>query len=691
MPAMPPHTVDADPCHRWDIQALRGLAVAGVLLHHAAPGLVPGGYLGVDLFFVISGFLITGQVLRGLREGRFSLAGFYARRARRLLPAAYVVLALTLLTSPWWLAPLERADLAHQHWGALGFASNVVLWTQSGYFDIAAELKPLLHFWSLSLEEQYYLLLPALLLAAGTGSRGLGLLIVLTLASLLLGLGLQKSDASAAFYLLPSRAWELGLGSLAAWAHAAGWRANALWRVPAALLLVALPMAPLPAWECIGHPGANALFIGLATAALLLSEGRATAPRALLPVVGLGDLSYSLYLVHWPLIACVTNAWVGPPDAPGLARARLVAAAAALPLAWLLWRFVERPTRRWPLPRTARGWGVVLAVSALLALLPLAASRESAAGEARLPNHGFAAACDQWERWVDRPECRNAAQPGWAVWGDSYAMHLVPGLAEVAPGLLQVTESSCGPLPGLAPWRADAPAGASFTRDWARQCERFNRSVLAGLTAPGAPRVVLASSLLEQYLGPPGGRLLRLENGGEAEVTQADDEIVAAVQRLSQALGAHGKRLVWVAPPPKGGFDAGACQERLRLGLLTLGAPPDCRILRADMPSLQGRIARLLDRIEHEAGVPVLRLDSALCDTQACRTADADGLAFYRDAGHLSIEGSRRLLPRVVASDGQQLGLGQGQGSRRAADDEGVAAGQRRAVDRGALAVGAAQ
>lgn len=649
MPAM--SNLAADPfeaTHRWDIQALRGLAVAGVLLHHAAPGLVPGGYLGVDLFFVISGFLITGQVLRGLREGRFSLATFYARRVRRLLPAAYAVLALTLLTSPWWLAPLERADLAHQHWGALGFASNFVLWTQSGYFDIAAELKPLLHFWSLSLEEQYYLLLPALLLAVGTGRRGLGVLAVLTLASLLLGLAWQLRDASAAFYLLPSRAWELGLGSLAAWAQAAGWRANAAWRMPAALLLVALPMLPLPAWGGIGHPGANALLIGLATVALLLSEGRPEAPRALVPVVGLGDLSYSLYLVHWPLIACVTNAWVGPADAPGLAWARLAAGAAALPLAWLLWRYVERPTRRWPLPRTMRGWGVVLAASALLALLPLMAARAPEANNARRINYGFAAVCDQWERWVDRPECRNAARPGWAVWGDSYAMHLVPGLAEVAPGLLQATESSCGPLPGLAPWRADAPAGASFTRDWARQCERFNRSVLEGLTAPGAPRVVLASSLLEQYLGPPGGRLLRLQGGGEVEVTQAEDEIVSAVQRLAQALRAHGKRLVWVAPPPKGGFNAGACLERRRLGLLTLGAPADCRIVRADEPPVQRRIAALLDRIERETGVPVLRLDKALCDERACRTADPDGLPLYRDAGHLSVEGSRRLMPVVL-------------------------------------------
>lgn len=647
----PPSAPAHDTPLRWDIQALRGLAVAGVLLQHAAPGLLPGGYLGVDLFFVISGFLITGLVLRAQREGRFSLTLFYARRARRLLPAAYGVLAATLLASPWWLGAVEQADLARQHWGALGFVSNMVLWQQSGYFDVAAELKPLLHFWSLSLEEQYYLLLPALLLVAGTGRRALALLGALALASLLLGLALQRHDASAAFYLLPSRAWELGLGSLGAFAHAGGWRAGRAWRVPAALLLLALPMAPLPAWGGLGHPGANALLAGLATLALLLSERRPQAPRALVPLVRLGDVSYSLYLVHWPLIAFVNNAWVGPPDAPGLARARLLAGALALPLAWLLWRGVEQPTRRWPLPRTARAWAAVLAVTALLALLPqvLFADLGEQGADARRPNHGFAASCDQWERWADRPECRNAGQPGWAVWGDSYAMHLVPGLAVTAPGLLQMTESSCGPLPGVAPWRADAPAGTSFTRDWARQCERFNRSVLDALSAPGAPQVVLVSSLLAQYLGPPGGQLLRLEGAAEREVPQdrIEDELVAAAGRLAQALRAQGRRLVWVSPPPKGGFDAGACLERRRQGRLTLGAPADCRISRADMPPLQQRVTALLKRFEAEAGVPVLWLDAALCDAQACRTAGADGLPLYRDAGHLSVEGSRRLLPQV--------------------------------------------
>jgi hypothetical protein len=200
------------------------------------------------------------------------------------------------------------------------------------------------------------------------------------------------------------------------------------------------------------------------------------------------------------------------------------------------------------------------------------------------------------------------------------------------------------------PWRPEAPAGASFTRDWARQCERFNRSVLDAFSAPHAPRVVLLSSLLTQYLGPPGGHLLRIEAGAESEVDaqRSEDELVAAARRLAEALRARGKRLLWVSPPPKGRFDAGACVERHQQGLLTLGAPADCRIVLADAPVPAQRVTALLKRFESEAGVPVLWLDDALCQAGTCRTADPDGLALYRDAGHLSVDGSRRLLPQVA-------------------------------------------
>lgn len=645
-----PHVSAPALAHRWDIQALRGLAVVGVLLHHAAPGLLGGGYLGVDLFFVISGFLITSQILQGLDEGSFTLAGFYARRVRRLLPAAYVVLAATMLASPWLLAQPQRIELAYQHWGALAFVSNVVLWTQTGYFDVAAELKPLLHFWSLSLEEQYYLLTPVLLLIAGTGRRSLVMLAVLTTFSLLLALALSARP-SVAFYMLPTRAWELGIGSVAAWLWRSGWRVPAIGRWPALLLTVGLLLVPLPA-SLSGHPGLNALLLCLATASLLLSDGRRQPSAPMKPWVRLGDMSYSLYLVHWPLIAFVNSTWVGAPEASTLSWARLCAGAAALPLGWLLWRGVEQPTRRWTPPSTAREWGCVLLATATMALLPLLTwppATVSKAGSLK-PSQGLADTCDQFGDWTDRPACRNAARPGWAVWGDSYAIHLVAGLADIAPGLLQATGSSCGPLPGITPWQAGSAPGDAYSRDWAYRCERFNRQVFDGLAAPEMPRVVLLSSMLEQYLGPTGRRLLHFEAGEPREIAaeHVEDELVSAARRLAEALRARGQRLVWVAPPPKGGFDAGACLERREGGLPALGAPADCQFQRSHTPALQRRAYALLDRFEREAGIPILRFEAALCDDRMCRTSSPDGLALYRDAGHLTVAGSRWLLRQTV-------------------------------------------
>lgn len=239
---------------RVDIQALRGLAILLVVVYHAELlASLKAGYLGVDIFFVVSGYLITGIVTKGLQDGSFSFSGFYFRRAKRLLPAAYVTfLATTLLSIAFLTTPALR-DYLWQLVGAVTFTGNMVLWTQTGYFAPAAELKPLLHVWSLSIEEQYYLLLPAVLVLTPRRFWTPGVWVVL-LISLALCLGLVAAKPGATFYLLPTRAWELALGSLGVLVlheRQSPYLRALFWPALAALLLVPFfpTGAPHPGWD----------------------------------------------------------------------------------------------------------------------------------------------------------------------------------------------------------------------------------------------------------------------------------------------------------------------------------------------------------------------------------------------------------------------------------------------------------
>lgn len=657
---------------RDDIQALRAIAVLWVLLYHAQIPGASGGYLGVDIFFVISGYLITGLIQRALQRGDFSFRAFYGRRARRLLPAAYVVLGVTLLAAPWALNRTEQIDFVGQLLGALGFANNVVLWRQTGYFQGASDLKPLLHFWSLALEEQYYLVLPALLVFSPARLRA-GMAILVTAASLGLLIWWQPIDASGAFYLLPTRAWELGLGSIGALMSSRGpgtapqpqpmkttkamqtMQAALRWLAwPAWALLIAVPTAPQ--WFGAAHPGPAALVVGLATLVLLLREP-ARLPRVAAPLIRIGDWSYALYLVHWPLIAILHNAWVGlKADPQALMAWRLGAVLLAFPLAWALHRAVERPAKA--LLTGRRGAWILGTGTALLAFGGIAlALHKPAPGaidfvELRKANYGLSANCDAEEPFDGREDCRTRPGARWMVWGDSYAMHLVPGLVRVASdqGLVQATKSSCGPFPGLTPVRPALGRGNSFASPWIEQCQAFNASVLRWLERHPEIDTVVLSSLLTQYLDESKYELQRTRGGerlrGETAMRAALlDDMTATVKRLK----AMGKRVMVVAPPPSAPFDIAGCLERRQARRWTIGATPGCVIDERDDERRRAAEHRFIaDLAKSDARLPVLRFEPLLCDGRTCQV-ERDGVPLYRDQGHLSHEGSRLLMPAVMS------------------------------------------
>ena len=417
---------------RPDIEGLRGVAVLLVVLFHSSLIVgIPGGFIGVDVFFVISGFLITGLLLREReRTGGISLPAFYARRVRRLLPAGVVALTCTLVASFIILAPLDRASVALDAAAAALSVGNIRFAMAEGdYFASVASPSPLLHYWSLAVEEQFYVVWPALVLVATRGRRlrlgaGIALMAVLV-ASLVANIVVSGTAVSWAFYSLPTRAWQLSLGGLIAVA------AVPLARVPrpvtAGLGWIALPAiigAAMTFDGSLAYPGAWALVPTLAAGALLIAGPGAYGPGRLLalrPLRFLGRISYSLYLWHWPVLMLPLIALESVPPA----EVRAVLVGVSIGAAWLSWRYVEEPFRtgfptlaRRPIRTVMAGASAVLAV--VIASGAFAAAAEEVPG--LMPEIGQAAlaadgleAFDELEgleeldgteelQWIDDPD-----------------------------------------------------------------------------------------------------------------------------------------------------------------------------------------------------------------------------------------------------------------------------------------------
>jgi len=615
---------------RTDIQALRGIAILLVLLHHAQFG-VKAGYLGVDVFFVVSGFLITTLVKDGVTRGTFSFAEFYLRRAKRLLPGAYVTFGATALLSLVLLSRTELEDFAKQLFGAVTFTGNIALWRQVGYFGSAADLKPLLHVWSLGIEEQYYLLLPAALVLVPRRFWVAGAAAVIGVSAALCVLGASWRPV-AAFYLLPTRAWELGLGSIGALSAGRFERPAALLYWPALVALFAVTVVPIGG----AHPGPSAAVICVSTLLVVLArrEGVAnSAPGRWLARVG--DYSYSLYLVHWPILALANNVWIG--EMPAWVKLPLLGA--AFPVAYLLYRYVENPARHARFDVSGRRLLGALAVSAALVLIPygrlVGHSREAALASSRRVNYGLAEACEFKTDFSPRPECKTSQAPAMLVWGDSYAMHLVPGIAETSGsmGVLQATRSTCGPILGAGPVSLDV--GSEDNAAWARRCIDFNESVLQYLAAQKSVKVVVLASPFDQYVDADKWGMLT--GGGYAQA--GVDDAVSRMRDTVNRIRALGKRVVVVAPPPSSGFDIGDCLERRATGRWNAGPNAGCEVSQPLYQSKRGKVLELLSRLPKEAGVEVVRFDDFLCAQGVCKTS-LEGHWLFRDAGHLSREGS---------------------------------------------------
>lgn len=622
---------------RLDIQALRGIAVGLVVLDHL--GLEPfrNGFLGVDVFFVISGFVIASKLSRDLDAGSFTFVDFYWSRAKRLLPAAMVTYLLTIFGAIWFLSALEMAGLTSQVIGALTFTANIVLWKQVDYFDIAAISKPLLHTWSLAVEEQYYIVFPALLLVVRR-RYWLPVMAGLGVASLVACLWYVRIDRPAAFYLLPFRAWELLIGVVGAllydrqWVRSK-WMAIAAW--PSLLILFAVGTTVQTGGY---HPGGDAILICAATFVLLMQRDSPLKAKLVRPLVKLGDWSYSLYLVHWPIIVFATSAImrdVSPFDLSIMLALSLLAAMG-------LHYSIELPIWKSKLPLS---WGkiaaAVMASGALVAAQSASANYGPDIAEiayANRRNVGLGEKC-AYVRFEPRPECQTGTTPSIMVWGDSFAMHLVAGLVnETTKPVIQATRSSCAPFYDIAINAASAPDTAQA----ANGCADFNRSVIEYLKRmPSIKTVILAGNYESYFTGAP---LWVRQPDGKMSLSKVDSDVVTRhfVRGLT-AIGMKDRRVIVFGPPPP---SRGACAERRSIGKIVIGANPNCATDRSWVDSKLARAKAFwvtVSKYAEEASfLP------ALCDERFCQTV-IDGVPLYRDGAHLSYEGSKKALHAMNA------------------------------------------
>ncbi len=466
--------------YRTEIDGLRAIAVLSVVLCHAGLPWLAGGYAGVDVFFVISGFLITRILIDDLATGRFSLGRFYERRARRILPAL-VVMALTTVPFAYALmVPVQFQEYAETLIGVALFLPNIALYFQTGYFENEAALKPLLHTWSLGVEEQFYVFYPLLVWAL---VRQGGLRWITAALALLTGLSLvaaQRGTFSvpdAAFYFLPYRAWELLAGGLAALAVREGQaRADDRLALPGLLMVIA-PMVLYD--ETYAFPGLWAL-PPVAGTALVLAFGRAGTRAARLlslpPLVWVGLISYSLYLWHQPLFAFARLMTGDDPVPPVMAGLVL----ASIGLGWASWRWIETPFRgATPLLAARRrlfaAATVSIAVTAATGLGLIASGieprRASLPGVVSLaelkaikkqrndlirngPCHLRAGGKpEQFLRdWSCRGDGTAGLRPsGLAIYGDSHAADRAGAIRRAGHDILQLTAAGCPLLPGDGP------------------------------------------------------------------------------------------------------------------------------------------------------------------------------------------------------------------------------------------------
>jgi peptidoglycan/LPS O-acetylase OafA/YrhL len=623
-----------DLTYRRDLDGLRGIAVAAVVAYHLGVPFASGGFVGVDVFFVLSGFLITSIIASGLEAGTFSIAGFYDRRIRRIVPALVFVCACTTVLALAFLLPDELKQFASSLVGTALSVSNFWCLRHSGYFDSAAETQPLFHTWSLGVEEQFYIIFPLLLIAVFRWWRGRLRTIIWLLfaASLILSMLLLQRYPKSTFFLLHTRAWELLAGSIIALGLVPKPASRLQRDAAGALGLLAIAIAVFGYTSKTPFPGLAAVLPCLGAALVIWAGQGENTPARLLaagPLVFLGLISYSLYLWHWPVIVFANLL-----NVEALTELqKLAVAGTSIALAALTWRFIEQPFRR----RGARGFtrpailrsgslglGSLVAVSLILIAWQGVPGRYShqvvdlaAAG---LDSSPFRDKCHFQgalkRTYDDTCVLGDKVDPKIIVYSDSHGAEFSAALGSLAKSrnesVRQITASAC-------------PPAANYSLSHGTRCGDYNAAMLARLIAIPPSTILIAANSMSWS-------------------TSRSDQYWKGLQTTLAALHRAGHRLIVLGAVPSLPNHRPAPEALARW--VQLGNDPANFTFTPDAKRLRDVNAKLKD-LAAEMDATYVPIAPAFCNDDRCR-AYLEGAVLYFDDNHLSVSGANVLAKKLL-------------------------------------------
>mgnify|MGYP001160113805 CR=1 FL=1 len=647
--------------YRPEIDGLRALAVVPVILFHAGFELFSGGFVGVDVFFVISGYLITTILIEDIENKRFSIINFYERRTRRILPALFFVMLVCIPFAWMWMLPDQMKDFSQSLFAVSLFASNILFWSESDYFATAAKEKPLLHTWSLAVEEQYYVLFPIFLILAWRfgKQRVFWMIVVMVAISLLLSEWGWRNKATANFYLAPTRAWELFAGSISAFiVQKRGVQKKNFF---ALLGLTAIIFSIFAYDESTPFPSVYALVPVLGVVLLILYADKATLAAKLLSTkvfVGIGLISYSAYLWHQPLFAF---ARVASADTfTGFTY--LFLSLLSVVLAYFSWNFIETPFRNRSVNRKTIFLFSSLSILAFMALGVLGHLNKgftSRFTEEELsfvsPKPGDTSGC---HNGLEAADIRNGercvvafnkdATVDIAVIGDSHASAITDAikfeLAQIERGFFAFSGDWCAPLINFA----TNLAGKDGCLD------EINAAYAQILMDEKIHTVVLHA----EWANYDSGRRWDEKNiasytfneSGKLDYTNASvesnlSEFSSAVEYTFKKLYDANKRVIVVLSVPE--FETHVPAALNPKVPFVSNDRRDLTIQLTHYYARNSRVTEALVRNSIEFGFSILNPSLILCNEEHCLSHDSRG-AFYSDTNHLSLLGASQISPSLV-------------------------------------------